>query len=242
MVQYMKSLFALVDKYGAGTIGIKAISDLLRSAFQQMVMVLDYMFGSVLTKQIHSQDRYREGILHALSIAARASLFHLDPAVRDAADRVSAIITHYGNIPKRGYEEESAAIDDLLRELQSAETAPLVTLMSLGGLVALLAASNGKFFELVEGRDAEALQRPKITMKEARAEVERLLEEMLYRLEGINAMNLAEGDDFPNFVVEYNALATRHKLLLAQEKGRKKAANEEDATEDEENEEAVEEQ
>ncbi|MDR0544719.1 MAG: DUF6261 family protein [Odoribacteraceae bacterium] len=227
LVQMVKNLLTAIDKYKAEEIGIKDAADALREAFEKMIPLLDFIFASPLTSQIHSQDRYREGILRGVINIARAALHHVEPGVRADAEAVIRLIKHYGSIARRSYDEESAAIDDLLRELNSADFAPRVATIGISSPVELLAAANDIFFDLMMKRDAETSARPKLSMRQARSAVEEKLDTLIACLEGIYALNgTLASNEYKLFLIEYNAIIDRYKLAIAQEKGARRAAAE----------------
>ena len=124
------------------------------------------------------------------------------------------------------YEDESAAIDDLLRELALPDIAPHVTTLAAGPQVAQLADANARFFTAMNERTAEADNRPEISMRDARTIAEGYLFEIVARLEATITLNMLGDDaDFANFVKEYNAIATRYKHMMAVEKGRRKSSS-----------------
>jgi hypothetical protein len=79
----------------------------------------------------------------------------------------------------------------------------------------------------------QTIQRPEISMKDARAAATVKFSEIVDRVEGIIIVN---GVDFTpelaNFVKEFNAVTTRYKNILKQEQGRRKAAASSDETEE----------
>ncbi|MDR2413960.1 MAG: DUF6261 family protein [Odoribacteraceae bacterium] len=227
LAQFVKEFIAIVEKpnAGAGAIGIKSVFDVLKLKYEVMIAVLDALFKSGITAKLKEQDRFRDGFVHGLMILIRSFLRHSDATKRDAATELMIVFDHYKNLSRKTYNDESAAMDDLIRELKSAKFSVHVTTLGLGALVALLVEANEKFFTLVNERYEEEKQRPTVPMKEARAEVEEALHAVLNRAEAIATLNGVDATpEFAEFVKDYNLIATRYKHLLAIEKGRRKAA------------------
>ncbi|MDR0765742.1 MAG: DUF6261 family protein [Odoribacteraceae bacterium] len=226
-VQFIKDILEVLNRLGSGAVGVKAVADQLAAAFDAMIAHLDPVVKSDITAKIEEQDRFRDGTLRALTTTARANLHHLDAARREAAARVTSVIDHYGSVARRTYDDESAAIDDVLRELTSATHAADVTTLGLGALVTQLSDANAKFFELMHDRYEE--ERPSASMHESRVVVETHLNALIARVEAsVTLLGLDSNPDLAAFVEEYNRIATRYKHVLAQQQGRRDAAREKD--------------
>jgi hypothetical protein len=220
----------IVKKYKAGTLGI---TDLFNTrylpALAVLLALLDPLRRSELTVEIEAQDARRDTTLQGLVRTVQGLTYHPDETIRAAAIRVKVLLDHYGNIRERAYNEQSAAIDDLLRELRTAEHAPLIATLGLASWLTALETDNNKFVELVLARHAEAVNRPDVDMKSARATLDAILREILDRIEAqvtLYGMTSASADYKP-FILEWNDLATRYKNILAQERGRRAKKNDE---------------
>jgi hypothetical protein len=234
-VQYATRIIAAVDKHGPGAIGLKASSDELKAAFAIVLLCLDYISKSGLTAKLRDQDKVRDKLIKGLTALIRSYLTHPDVTLRDAAEQLMLVLDHYWSIPKRSYDDETTAIDDLLRELDLPAQTARITLLAIAPQIANFRAANDRFKVLIDERDVEIAQRPKITMKEARAAAEEKLSDMLDRLESIIVLNGIDfSEELEAFVPEYEAITTRYKNILAQEKGRRKASAAKKEEEDEE--------
>jgi hypothetical protein len=226
VVQFMKEFTALVEKFGAGEVGITALYNLFKTASADVTLALEYILKSSLTAQLQELDRYRDASFRTLVSLVRSFLFHPDPAKQAAAKRLILVIDHYGNVTRANYEDESAAIDDLLRELALPEIAPHVAALAAGPQVAQLADANARFFTVLTERTAEADKRPELSMSAARVIAEGYLFEIVARLEATATLGLLDSTPgFGLFVKEYNEIATRYKHVLAAEKGRRKSSS-----------------
>jgi hypothetical protein len=184
-VQFHEDFIQIVEKIGAGDIGIKTLFDAYKPRFAEVIAILDYILKSDITARLEEQDSARDDLYRGLVTAVDAYLHHFDAAKRAAATKLKLVIDHYGNIATRNYNEGSAAIDDLLRELALPANAPLVTLLSLGDWIEQLASANARFFELMHERYDEQSKRPLTTMKAARSAVDDLFHAMIDRVEAI---------------------------------------------------------
>ncbi|MDR0766452.1 MAG: DUF6261 family protein [Odoribacteraceae bacterium] len=236
IVQFTKDIIALIDKIGAGAVGIKAIADKLKISYATMAAALDNITKSGFTEKIKEQDSIRDGIYRGLAATIHAATLHFDPATREAADSLKVVIDNYAHLLRKSYNDESAAIDDMLREFTSTTYAPSITALGLDGYVTQLSAANARFFELIHQRYDEEAARVAVPMKKARAVVEEDLHAMVARVEAAaTLLGLDSNPDLAAFATEYNIIASKYKQTLAQEKGRRKSSssNKEDEGNDE---------
>jgi hypothetical protein len=225
LVQLVSDVIGILDMIGAGAVGVKTISDALKAKRDESEKHLDIVKKSAFTAKIEEQDKIRDGTLRGLAMAVKSYLHHANAEKRDAATRLQIIIDNYGTISQRTYDDESAAIHDILTELATTGTAPLVALLGLGEWVAQLTADNKLFFDLMHERYKEDAHRPS-SMKEARAELEETLQALVDRVEALATLNgLDSSPELAEFVKEYNAVATRYKHILAIEKGKRAASH-----------------
>ncbi|MDR2414524.1 MAG: DUF6261 family protein [Odoribacteraceae bacterium] len=238
LVQLVSDTIGIVDVIGAGAVGVKTISDLLRVKRDDAEKHLDTVKKSIFTGKIVEQDKVRDGTLRGFAMAVKSYLHHANAEKRDAATHLQIIIDNYGSMERRTYDDESAAIHDILTELATAGIAPLVALLGLGEWVAQLTADNNRFFELMHERYKEEANRPS-SMKESRAALAETQQALVDRVEALATLNgLDSSPELAEFVAEYNAMAARYKRILAIEKGRRAASHEgNEGDDDEENEE-----
>ena len=217
-VELNETFAALVAKYNATTLGVAALFEQYQPLLADEVSVLDLIRKSGLTGEIDEQDHRRDAIFRGFADAVKSALHHFDAAKRDAATRLELVFAHYGNIAVKTLDQETAAIDDILRELDSAHSADVATL-ALGDWALQLNAENSRFKELMAARYGETAARPSIRMKTARIAVDKSLREIFTRIEALALIN--GGAAFEPFIKELNAVMERYKNILAQEKGRR---------------------
>ncbi|MDR1562101.1 MAG: DUF6261 family protein, partial [Dysgonamonadaceae bacterium] len=119
--------------------------------------------------------------------------------------------------------EETAAIDDLLRELSFGDYPSLVNDLRINDWLTQLNVENRKFKDLMSDRYVEVSQRPPVNMKAARKDTDKALHDIIYLIEALVMVNGI--DAYRDFISELNAVLERYRLIQAQEKGRRKAKN-----------------
>ncbi|GHT25235.1 hypothetical protein FACS189430_11550 [Bacteroidia bacterium] len=217
-VELNETFAALVAKYNAETLDIAALFGQYQPLLADELSVLDLVRKSGLTGDIDEQDHRRDSVFRGFADAVKNACRHFDSAKREAANRVEMVFAHYGNIAVKTLDQETAAIDDLLRELDAAHSAAIATL-NLGDWALQLNAENSRFKELMAARYEETAQRPTIRMKSARTAVDNALRDIFDRVEALALVNGVAASE--PFIKELNAVMERYKNILAQEKGRR---------------------
>jgi hypothetical protein len=182
------------------------------------VSVLDVILKSEYTGEISTQDHVRDGIFRGFADAVQSARHHFNADKRKSAEKVNVVLEHYGNIAVKSFDQETAAIDDLLRELYDHREPDLV-LLNLNDWLMQLDTENKTFKQLMSERYAEAAQRPTTRMKAARAETDKTLRTMLDMVDALAKVN---GDAaYLPFINELNAVSERYRNQLAQAAGRR---------------------
>ena len=189
------------------------------AAFDIEQSVLDIVTKSKYSREIIDADRQRDTTCLGFMASVKAMLYHFDPAVQSAARRVMDIFDHYGNIPKRSYNEETAAIEDFLRELQRPDLADAITKLGVEAWRDRLDADNRAFEALYLLRYDEKAALPAIRMKEARVETDKRYRNIVTHLEYLLMMNRVT-PQLSSLITDINVVVTNYKIILAQKAGR----------------------
>ncbi|MDR2125496.1 MAG: DUF6261 family protein [Prevotellaceae bacterium] len=216
-VSYNTAFGAMVDKYTPETLNINALYGEYKTAFADEIAALDIVRKSALTDAIDQQDSIRDSIFRGMADAIKSALNHFNAEKREAARKLNVVFDNYGNIAAKTLDQETAAITDLLRELNSPDNAALLTLLGLGDWAQQLDTENTKFEQMMLERYAETSQRPTVKMRDARQKTDKYLRAIFDRLEALALLNGTDG--YENFIKELNALTERYKQIAAQEKG-----------------------
>jgi hypothetical protein len=217
-VEYNETVDGLVIRYDAEKLGIQPQYGAYKSALNVEVSVLDVIRKSGYTGEISVQDHVRDGIFRGFDDAVQSACHHFDADRRKSADKVSIVLKNYGNIAARAFDQETAAIDDLLRELNDHYESD-ITLLGLSDWLMQLDTENRTFKQLMSERYTEVARRPATRMKAARTETDRTLRTMLDQVDALVKVNGAE--EYRLFINELNAVSERYKNQLAQAAGRK---------------------
>ena len=222
--QFNESVNSLIVKTGAAALEIETLYALYKQAFDNELEALDLIRKSELTAQISEQDRLRDSLFRGFSDTVKGFRNHFDPDVRDAANRLWNIVLHYGNIAQKTLDAETAAINDLMRELQHPDLAPAVQRLQVNDWISRLADENAQFHALMMNRYNEPVGKTSYRMKTTRVETDRYYRAIVLHVE--NSVLTGKTNPADAFIVELNAIITRFKNILAQEFGRNKPKTE----------------
>jgi hypothetical protein len=213
-------------------LGIAPQHAVYQSCYGEVVAALDVVVKSGYTGQLDEQDRVRDRIFRGLDDAVKSALNHFNPDKREAARLIEIVLDRYGNIAAKAVDQETAAIDDLVRELQSGNYPALTTTLALTDWTEQLQTENKRFKDLMTARYGEAAQRPATNMKAARAATDKAFRELIRRLEALALVNGTK--DYEALFRELNAVLERHKNLLARRKKERPAPDTENTAEEKE--------
>jgi DNA anti-recombination protein RmuC len=219
-VEFHTTVNNLFGKYGPAALGIDALYAVYSPLLSREIEALDVIRRSDLTAEIMAFDHERDCLFRGLVDNVKSQLRHFDAAKQEAAQKVEVILEHYGNIAHKSLDEETAAIEDLHRELTKPETSAQVAALGLDTWMEQLVQVNRRLEQLMMQRYDEAAQRPDIHMRSVRKEIDKVFRSILDLLEALVRVN--GPDTNKAFLAELNAVMERYKGILAQEAGRRR--------------------
>ena len=217
-VSFHEELIKIIANHNPAMLDIDGVYKDYKEAFDAEIGVLDMVRASVHTAEIAAQDDIRDKAYYALVTAlklAGQTLTELEDV--KAIHNLELVLNSYGNIARKTYDQETAAIDDLMRELEANYLADVVQLKLQDRLVAL-ANENQKFKVLMTKRYEETSEKPNLRMRTARQITDTLYRAILNFIEAKIVVH--KGKEFMDLSKALNAVAKRHKDLLAQKKGK----------------------
>jgi hypothetical protein len=168
-------------------------------------------------------DHVRDHTFRGFADAVKSARNHFDPAMRAAADKLTIIFNHFGNLTRKAPNEETSGIYNLLQELDNGTpgmTLP-VDILGLRNWAIRLAEDNAAYETLLKNRNTEVASRSKLRMKEVRREVQKAYYKMAARIEAVTTLN-GDMPPFSDFVNEWNAFLKHYANVLAQRQRRRR--------------------
>jgi hypothetical protein len=221
-VQLHVTVDPLFVQFPPDFLGVRRQYDIYKPLVGEETSLLDIVKKSGYTVEIEEQDQCRDTVFRGFADAIKSAENHFNPLKQDAAKRISIVLERYGNIAVKSLDGETAAIDDMLRELRSGEYPALVTVLDLDDWLIQLDTENQRFQELMLARYKETAKLPTANMREVRKKVDKAFLDIIYTIE---AQVLISGGmaQYEPFIRELNAIIERYNKLYIRQTNRKKS-------------------
>lgn len=211
----------LVLKYNPATLNIAELWATFLTLYADADTALEIIRKSADTARMIEADHVRDHTYRGFADAVKSACNHFDPDKRAAAEKLSILFNHFGNLARKASNEETAGIFNLLQELDNGapgDTLP-VDLLGLRDWATRLAADNAAYEALVKDRNTEVASRSKLRMKEVRSKTQEVYYKLTERIEATTTLN-GDVPPFADFGNEWNAFLKRYADVLAQRIGR----------------------
>lgn len=185
-------------------------------------ILLNQISTSASTKSLAELDGERDDLFRGLVLTAKGALYHFDAEKRSRAGKLSIILAEYGNIARKSYDAESAALSKLTAEAKSIYK-DVFEGVGLLEWIDRLEAVNNEFQAVMHERYQETAEKQEGSLREFRLESDAAY---LSLMDKLDAFMLITGDAmYAACIKELNACAKRYENMLAMRKGRKSTAN-----------------
>jgi hypothetical protein len=225
-VQFHESVITLLERITPQALSAETIHALYRAAFDIETAALLIITRSEITAQIAAQDRERDNIFRGFWDTVRGMRNHFNIEKRDCANRLWNVFRHYGDISRLTLDAQTAATNDLIRELDRADLKQAMEDLHLVDWRNQLEIENQRFQQQMMERYTDQAGQTTVRMSTARVETDRF-----YRALTAHADNLlltgSNTEAATEFVREFNVIIGRFKGILAQRLRRRSSNNEE---------------
>ncbi|MDR1878837.1 MAG: DUF6261 family protein, partial [Bacteroidales bacterium] len=200
--QFLLLVQKLFDRYpSVATI----VANLLPQFYELLTIegqLVDAVRASEYTNKLAEADRRVDRDIVGINAAIKSALHHFDPEVVKAAQSLERRMKSFnGDIEKKSYEEEPAAVKILIADFGSTY-AEQVNIVGINAWVRELDDAQNEFEQLFVNRNTEYANRPQQRLREVRKQIE-----AIYRLivEQIDAYELLNNNPTVEaFVAELN--------------------------------------
>lgn len=176
---------------------------------------------SALSDQMEDADKRRDQVFRGFADAVKSARNHFDAGKKEAAARLNIVMEQYGNVARKPYNEETAAIVKLLKELTENYAADM-EMLAITEWANELAARNNAFDTLMRSRFTEESERTTLHMKQVRNEVDAQLRKILTRIDALIIVNGLQAYDA--LVREINVRFDKYENTVAIRQGKAAAA------------------
>ena len=216
-VEFHKMESGVCVKY-ASEIGSPTLISSYEAAVLTESSIFKWIRHSEFTEKKIKADHKRDNAYLGVTGTVRVNLRHFDPQVQDAAVHLDNLLTGYGDVTNMGYDAETANIDSVIDRLRSGGYAPSVQLLGLTPWINHLEVANNEFKEYVDDATQEKIDRPEISLKDARRLSDNALGLIIERVEAKVAL---DGEaNFVSFIEEFNAQVQHYNTQVHEHYGR----------------------
>lgn len=211
--QFHSEFKGLVVTHKASTLNIETAFNAYLPLYSQEAEALNKIIKSSLTSVLADADKLRDNTFMGLSDAVSAAARHFRPEVKLAAQRMMVVFNHYNGLTRRNYDQESAAINTFIAELNSS-CADDITTIGVGDWVSELQSNNDNFINLMKTRYTEEAGKTQYEMKEVRIQIDNAYRSIIKRIDALMTIN--GESDYTAFVRELNERIDRINNQISQ--------------------------
>jgi len=226
-VQFNENVNSVITTLAPENLPFEALCAPYKQMFDREKAALLLITKSEITIKIVEQDKIRDNIFRGLSDTLKGLRNHYETEMQVAANRLwNGIFTHFGNVTKKTFDAETAAINDIIRELKRPEMVTAVNELNIQGWVNKLEEENNKFHALMMERYCETTEKTTFRMRTARVDTDKFYRAIVASVENEVLLGNAS-ETLTHFITELNAIIHRFKTIMAHEHSSKKKADDE---------------
>ena len=205
-VTYLTFIVKLIKGNEAMKTSLAPMLGLLEKSLKDAEDSLEEMRGSQWSSQVNEADTQRDRLIGGLNNYVRSFLYDIDPEKQRAAENLKKVIDHYGDMAKAPQDQETALINDFLKELKDNHLEDTKTL-GLADRCEQLQAANARFVQVLDSRTIESGTKNPLRMIDIRREGNRLIRMLYTQLELLQLT--ASTEALSTFISEMNAESVR---------------------------------
>jgi hypothetical protein len=170
------------------------------------------------TEKKMTADQERDKIFRSMMGLVRINLKNFDPSLQDDAKQVYNLLENYGNVTRIDYEGETKILKSIISQLRSEKYILAARNLGIISWIDELERWNDLFESYSDNASQEQLQKPKITLKEARQQTDLALKTITNRVTAL--LNIKEEQPLIDFVNEYNLVVDHYNNIVHEHYGR----------------------
>jgi len=209
--QFCTDFKNLVIKFNPMLLRLEQPFNLFQMFYEQEGQCLKLIMQNPAIERLNNADLRREVAFSGLFDAIAPAKEHFKPQIVEAANKLTQLMKWYTALPRKTFDEETMAIENLTNELRGKFVVE-VELIGIFPWIDELESRNKKFIQIMAASIAEnnGLAGPRI--KNTRAEMDKLYQTMAER---INALMLVENNAFfEQFICDLNNHIDRYEERL----------------------------
>jgi hypothetical protein len=220
--QFMTDVDKLISTSQASELGIED----LNSEFKNLLVIEDAVMrielGSSKSKTIEELDKKRDQTWNAIFLRTTSTLFSPFANEIASAETVKRIIDLYGDVRSLTYNEESAAITNMVTDLLLPANAEHLNRVGLLRWVVELKNENNQFQTIFNQRNSELAGRERGDTRDIRILIDPVYEQIVEKINASIVLGIAK-PIVDSFTSELNEKIKYYKTTLSSRVSREKA-------------------
>jgi hypothetical protein len=212
--QFMTDIDGLITTFQPTELGIDNTYPAFKAALQSEDVAMRAEAGSLKSKSIEEADNLRDKTWQAISLRVKAA--KLSPFANEAesAEVIGRILDKYGDVRALSYNEETAALTNLITDLQAPANTDHLNRVAISRWVAELKTENEKFQTLFNERNTELSGRSSGDVKAVRVQIDPLYTNMIEKINASIVLEMAKPAAL-TFISQINEKIKYYKTTVA---------------------------
>ncbi|EZH74243.1 hypothetical protein ATO12_15365 [Aquimarina atlantica] len=217
-IEFLRNTVDICEKNDPVALHIQTKVDPLRKIVARLDDALIYEREKEFTKELEELDRNRDEAVTGLRYGFLMNTYHKNPTVKTAAHLLLDRIDSYGgSIARMNYESESAAIHNLISDLETEHTLKTaLQKVELQHWADHLKVTNQKFRELYSNRIEEESKHNKTSFTTIKPEAITVYTQLINRIKAY--IELDENNIYDVLQRELTTLAERYQQIITHRK------------------------
>lgn len=217
--QFVTEFLTRITTASPATLNIEAKMPEFNAAYGAMDAVYKKSNSSQFTPLIGGADTRRDSYCSAITMRLRATLLGPDEAEIEAAQKIKALFDVHGNVRKLPLKAESAAITNIIQDLEERENATYCATLGITNWVDALKTENLTVQNLTEQRRQETVDQDNEEYKLLREAVDTAYEKIVSRINALVELEMST-PEIDNFIQLTNNQINDYENELAARQGR----------------------
>lgn len=225
--QFMTDVKNSIETATPAALGVEPVYPGFQEKYDRLNAALLVDRGSTLTEKINVSDEKRDSYWSAVGGRLRATLLCPIAEEVEAATALLRIYDLYGNVRKMSYNEETAALANLVEDYEKPKNAAHCQTVGITHWITGLKQENNNLQELINARNTELANKESGDVKAERAEIDPEYSKIVVRLNAMATLDMAS-PEAQEFIRQLNQRIKYYNDTLAAREGRNAAEEEED--------------
>jgi hypothetical protein len=229
-VQFILAVLLLGDKFHVIRMKLSEFITNLKAALEKEEESYRVIQKSDISGLKAEADVARDNLVLGMRDALKSLLRHFDANIRAAANRIKIVYDAYNRptpLGKLSYNAETAAINNMLQDLESKHAQDLI-ITGIKTWTDELKNKNEEFNQLATSYYEQQSEKPLFHAEEARKETDKAYNEFITVLAGLLLLDKENKTVYEDFVKELNVIVKSYNDQIAQHQGRLHAEDEDD--------------